>query len=257
MPADAVWGVAIGLGSGILSGMFGVGGGIVMTPAIDAALPVSPIQAIATPLPVIIPTSITGAATYGRAGEVDRRAARWMAATGLVGAVLGAFTTQWINPAWLLLATAALLGWQSIGIIRGPRPRHGAAAGNTTSIPASRLAGIGASAGVVSGLLGIGGGLVIVPLLSTWCRMPLKRALGTSLLTIPALAIPGTIVHALLGDIDWWAVVFLTIGAVPGARIGATIALGTQERVLRRVVGSGLLVIAVVYAVRQLAGLGR
>lgn len=258
-PGDAVWGVLIGLGSGVLSGMFGVGGGIVMTPAIDAALPVTPIQAIATPLPVIIPTSITGAATYARAGHVDRRAATWMATTGFLGAVIGALTTQWIDPTWLLLATAGLLGWQSVGIIRGPRGGDAATGSDRPAqlIPTARLVGIGAGAGVISGLLGIGGGLVIVPLLSTWCRMPLKRALGTSLMTIPALAVPGTIVHAALGNIAWWAVVFLTIGAVPGARIGATIALGTQERVLRRVVGSGLLVIAVVYAVRQLAGLGR
>ena len=87
--------------------------------------------------------------------------------------------------------------------------------------------------------------------------MPLKQALGTSLLTIPALVIPGTIVHALLGNIDWWAALFLTVGAVPGARIGATLALGSSERALRRVVGSGMLAIAILYAALQLSALGR
>jgi uncharacterized membrane protein YfcA len=72
--ADAVIAIAIGLGAGVLSGIFGVGGGIVMTPAIDAFLPVSSIAAIATPLPVIFPTSITGAYTYAKAGgRPDRR----------------------------------------------------------------------------------------------------------------------------------------------------------------------------------------
>jgi uncharacterized protein len=255
-PADAVWGVAIGLIAGVLSGMFGVGGGIVMTPAIDAAVPVTPIQAIATPLPVIFPTSITGAYTYARAGEVDRRAALWMSATGLVGAVIGAFATERIDPTLLLLVTAALLGWQSIGIIRGPRRRDANGEAAAVRSPGA-FATIGAFAGIVSGLLGIGGGLVMVPLLSGWCRMPLKRALGTSLLTIPALVIPGTIVHAAFGNIDWPLVLFLTIGAVPGARIGATIALGTGERTLRRIVGFGMLVIAVLYAARQLVDLAR
>jgi uncharacterized protein len=255
-PADAVWGVVIGLGAGILSGMFGVGGGIVMTPAIDAAVGVTPIQAIATPLPVIFPTSITGAYTYARAGEVDRHAALWMSSLGLVGAVLGAFATEWVDPTLLLLATAALLGWQAAGIIRGPRRRGSAASQDTVRSPGV-YAAIGGGAGVASGLLGIGGGLVMVPLLSGWCRMPLKRALGTSLLTIPALVIPGTIVHAALGNIDWGLALFLTIGAVPGARIGATIALGTQERTLRRVVGSGMLAIAVLYATQQLLALSR
>jgi len=255
-PADAVWGVAIGLIAGILSGMFGVGGGIVMTPAIDATVAVSPIQAIATPLPVIFPTSITGAYTYAKAGEVDRRAALWMSATGLAGAVIGAFATEWNDPTLLLLVTAGLLGWQSIGIIRGPRRRNTTAKAATVTSPGV-FATIGAVAGIVSGLLGIGGGLVMVPLLSSWCRMPLKRALGTSLLTIPALVIPGTIVHAAFGNIDWPLALFLTIGAVPGARIGATIALGTGERTLRTVVGFGMLVIAVLYAARQLVDLAR
>ena len=101
------------------------------------------------------------------------------------------------TPPLLLLVTAALLGWQSVGIIRGPRR---AAIDPTTGEPARsdpasspRSAWWPASS---PGSSGVGGGLVMVPLLSGWCRMPLKRALGTSLLTIPAIVIPGTIVHA-------------------------------------------------------------
>jgi uncharacterized membrane protein YfcA len=254
--ADAAWGVAIGMIAGILSGMFGVGGGIVMTPALDATVPITPIQAVATPLPVIIPTSITGAYTYAKAGEVDRRAASWMATFGLVGAVIGAFTTRWVDPSLLLLLTAGLLGWQAIGIVRGPR-RPARATDEIRLVAAPRLAAIGSAAGVVSGFLGIGGGIVIVPLLSGWCGMPLKRALGTSLLTIPALVVPATIVHAALGNIDWPIVWFLIVGAVPGARIGARIALGTGERTLRTIVGTGMFAVALVYALRQVADLLR
>jgi uncharacterized membrane protein YfcA len=255
--ADAIIAVAIGVGAGVLSGIFGVGGGIVMTPAIDAFLPVTPIQAIATPLPVIFPTSITGAYTYAKAGQVDRRAAWWMAPTGLVGSVLGAFATESIDPTLLLLVTAALLGWQSIGIMRGRAPTGAEAEETDRVIPRSRFAVIGFGAGVISGLLGIGGGLIMVPLLSGWCGMPLKRALGTSLLTIWALVIPGTIVHAWLGNIDWSVAVFLAIGAVPGARLGAILALGAREGTLRTVVGGGMLVIALLYAAAQLVQLTR
>jgi uncharacterized membrane protein YfcA len=123
-PADAIVAIAIGLAAGVLSGLFGVGGGIVMTPAMDALLPVSSIAAIATPLPVIFPTSITGAVTYAKAGQVDRHAAMWMAGTGLVGAAVGALATEWVDPSVLLLVTAALLGWRSVGIIRGPTGRR-------------------------------------------------------------------------------------------------------------------------------------
>jgi len=255
--SDAIIAIAIGAGAGVLSGIFGVGGGIVMTPAIDAFLPVTSIQAIATPLPVIFPTSITGAYTYAKAGQVDRHAAWWMAPTGLVGSVLGALATQWIDPTLLLLVTAALLGWQSIGIIRGRAPVAGDAAAPMREISRPTFGVIGFAAGVVSGLLGIGGGLIMVPLLAGWCGMPLKRALGTSLLTIWALVIPGTIVHAWLGNIDWWVALFLAIGAVPGARVGAIVALAARERMLRTVVGGGMLVIAVLYAAAQLVQLTR
>ena len=118
-----------------------------------------------------------------------------------------------------------------------------------------QLAGIGLAAGFVSGLLGVGGGIIIVPLLSGILRMPLKRALGTSLLAIVALVIPGTIVHATLGHIDWAIFAALSIGAVPGARIGARLALGTRERTLRLLVGSFLLVVAIAYGAGEVVRL--
>jgi hypothetical protein len=247
-PSDAAWAIGIGFASGILSGLFGVGGGIVMTPGIDVLLPVPQIAALETPLPVIFPTAMAGAFTYRKAGQVDVRAACWMAPSGLIGSVVGALLTRVIDVRVLLLATAVLLGYQSISILRGGARRDRTQA---KPVSATTFLGIGLVAGLASGLLGIGGGVVIVPLLAGWLGMPLKRALGTSLLTIPALVIPGTIVHAFLGDIDWSAFVFLTIGAVPGAWIGARLALGTAERTLRTAVGSFMLLVAGIYGVSQ------
>jgi uncharacterized membrane protein YfcA len=92
----------------------------------------------------------------------------------------------------------------------------------------------------------------MVPLLAGWLGMPLKRALGTSLLAIVALVVPGTIVHAVLGHIDAAIFLAITAGGVPGARLGAGLALETGERTLRLVVGVGLLLIAIGYAVEQI-----
>jgi uncharacterized membrane protein YfcA len=69
--------------------------------------------------------------------------------------------------------------------------------------------------------------------------------------------IPGTIVHAVLGNIDWTAALFLVIGSVPGARLGATIALGTRERTLRLMVGSFLALVAVDYGAQQILEMTR
>jgi uncharacterized protein len=72
---------------------------------------------------------------------------------------------------------------------------------------------------------------------------------------IPALAIPGTIVHGLLGNVDWAIFLVLTLGVIPGARIGARIALGVRERRLRLAVGLFLLAVAVAYGIAELTAL--
>jgi hypothetical protein len=253
-PLEAVLTVLVGLAAGILSGLFGIGGGIVMTPGLTALGGLSPIVAVATPLPVILPTAAVGAFTYYRAGEVDMRAATWISLTGAAASAVGALLTEAVNARLLLVVTAALLGWQSIQILRGkPRP----AESQERPLPAWTLALVGVVAGLLSGLLGIGGGIVIVPALAGLLGVPLKRALGTSLVAVVVLVIPGTIVHAELGNIDWAATLFLVIGAVPGARLGATIALGTKERTLRLMVGSFLAMVAVVYGAQQIVEMTR
>jgi uncharacterized membrane protein YfcA len=121
--------------------------------------------------------------------------------------------------------------------------------------PGWKYAAIGLLAGFVSGLLGVGGGIVMVPAFTSWIGMPLRRALGTSLLVIAVLVIPGTIVHALLGNVDWAIFLVLTLGVIPGARLGARIALGVRERTLRLAVGTFLLVVAIAYAATELTAL--
>ncbi len=89
-PLQVVVGVLVGFVAGMGSGLFGVGGGTVTTPAINVLLGGTAIQAVATPLPVMFPTSVVGAFTYGRAGEVSYRAFRWAVGPGIVGAIAGA-----------------------------------------------------------------------------------------------------------------------------------------------------------------------
>ena len=157
---------------------------------------------------------------------------------------LGAWLTDFVDTALLLLIAAALLAWQASAIAPRRRPAGARAeAGRGPDPPRDR-----GGAGFVSGLLGMTAGCVIVPLLAGWLGMPLKRALGTSLLAIVALVVPGIVVHAVLDTIDVGIALALTLGAVP-ARVGAAAALGAQERTLRLVVGGGLLVVAIGYAV--------
>jgi uncharacterized protein len=256
-PVEAVLGVLAGFAAGVLAGMFGVGGGVVSTPAISAIYGVAPVVAVATPLPVIFPTAVVGAETYRRSGQIDLRAAAWISGFGAFAAAAGAALTGIVNGHLLLIVTAVLLAWQAVEVARGATVREATARREATVWV---YAGVGLIAGLASGLLGIGGGIVIVPMLAGWLGMPLKRALGTSLAAIVAIVVPGAAVHAALGHIDWGIALALALGSVAGAQVGARIALGTRERTLRLLVGGFLGLVAVAYGVNQaivLTGGGR
>jgi len=119
-----------------------------------------------------------------------------------------------------------------------------------------RLAAVGTLAGLLSGLLGIGGGVVMVPGFTQIAGFSLKRAIATSLACVGILAVPGTITHALLGNVDWRFALLLTVGMIPGARLGAALTIRAEDRRLRMVVGLFLSATAIAYAAGEIASLG-
>jgi uncharacterized protein len=246
----AAIGILSGFVAGILSGAFGVGGAILTTPAVRVLLDAPPIVAIGTPLPVIFPTTLAGAHAYMRGGFVDRRAVAWCSPPGALAAAAGAVLTQLVNAHILLLATAVLMAWQAARVGLG---RAQSAAEEGAPPPSGlALALSGALAGFASGLLGIGGGVVLVPLMAGVLHMPLKRTIGTSLVVIAFVVIPGTLVHALLGHIDWGIFLWLSIGVVPGAMLGSRWTIRVRERTLRIAVAAVLSAVAVAYGAREI-----
>ena len=108
---------------------------------------------------------------------------------------------------------------------------------------------------MLSGLLGIGGGILMVPAFSAWVGLPLKETIATSLACVGILAIPGTITHAAQGDIDWTYALSLAAGVIPGAQVGARFTIASDDRTLRYTVGTALAVIAVIYAAGEVLSL--
>jgi uncharacterized protein len=258
-----------------LSGAFGIGGGIVTTPAIRVLVGAQhELIAVGTPLPVIFPSAITGAWGYYKKGLLEVRVALVTGLVGSVFAVLGALATHWVGGRVVLLTTAALIlytaGDMVLQVVRPPRlgllaseereaaevfepaaagpatPAAGGPATPAAETPATspeassdtrhpfwKLAAVGVVTGAYSGFLGLGGGFVLVPILTRWLRLDIKRAIGTSLMTIAILAVPGTITHAILGHVDWALAAALIVGVVPGAWLGARITLGSSDRAIR------------------------
>lgn len=268
---DGVAKVAVGLVSGVLSGAFGIGGGLITTPAIRLLLGYPALIAVGTPLPVILPGALTGAVTYWKRGSADVRAGVVMGLVGSVGSVGGALLSQVAGGSVVLLATAAMIGWASADMLLqhrtavraeavfGEGESDGALApvleGPNPGRRALRLTLIGALAGFYSGFLGLGGGFVIVPALTRYLGMPVKRAIGTSLVTVAVLAIPGTVAHSLLGHVDWPLALMLALGVVPGAVIGARLTEGASDRAVRLAFAILLAVVGVWLAATEIAGL--
>lgn len=272
-PLQTILVLIAGFFTGVLSGMFGVGGAVVSTPAIRG-LGATPIQAIGSTLPSIIPSAISGSLRYHRDGLIHLRVVLWTALVGCSAAVGGALLADLVpgNGHLLMLLTAALLGFTAYRTGKSPKRPDPADAEELppdedpdfVGVPAPseparmewwRLGAIGLAAGMLSGLLGVGGGILMVPAFVAWVRLPIKEAVGCSLACVGILAVPGTITHAVLGHIDWAFALPLCIAVIPGARVGAHLAIRSSERGLRLSVAIVLGTIAIVYAAGEILAL--
>lgn len=262
-----------GVMTGVLSAAFGVGGAVVSTPAIRA-LGASATIAIGTTLPSILPSAVSGTLRYTRDRLIEWRVVWWTAPFGMASAVGGSLLSKVVpgNGHWLMLLTAGLLGFTAWRMARQPdaaepsEPARAEAETDREMVPLHAteherrdsppvLAAIGIGAGLLSGLLGIGGGVVMVPAFSEIVGMPLKASIATSLACVGLLATPGTITHGLLGDINWTFALFLAIGVIPGARLGAALAIRAGHRRLRLSVAAFLGATAVLYAAGEISAL--
>src|SRR5450759_2665216 len=276
--------IVIGFVSALLSGMFGIGGAAVSTPSLRLILKTPPGIALGTTLPVTIPTAAAGAFTYWRRGLVDSKVAALCCSTGVVGAVGGALATRWLDLHYLMIATGLMVLYVSAMTIRRGTAGHGIPAGPDEALRAVDADGddadecevvqveepdavtdsecyevkvpialaIGFVAGVFSGLLGVGGGVLMIPGFLYLMHMPLRRSIATSLAVIVWIAIPGTIVHSFLHHVSWSLVLYMVVGAIPGAYLGARLNLRTAERVLYILFGALLSAFVLLFIVNEI-----
>ena len=261
--------VVLGFATGVLSGLFGVGGGVISQPGMRL-LGLEPLIAIGTALPVIIPGAGSGAARYARERLVDWRGAGATIPGGLVAAFAGGLLAESVpgDGHLLQVVTAVLLGFSAYRMWNAPSRPAAPDAEADAAVPAdaeddNANAGppastgtfvvIGLAAGLLSGLLGIGGGVLMVPAFTHFARLSLKRAIGTSLVCVGAFAVPGTIAHAIAGHVDWRVAALLIVGVIPGARVGAHLAIAAADRRLRLLVSAFLALTAVIYGGAELA----
>jgi uncharacterized membrane protein YfcA len=252
-----------GLIVGILSGMFGIGGGTMMVPLLHLIFRLPILMSTATALFVIVPTSLSGAWRHLRQGTVEVRPAVTIGLAGACASVFSAFISEKLPELVILIATACVILYSASSIIRGalklPVNREEDAPKSRFTTARTQYAAyicLGLFAGLVAGIAGVGGGFIIVPISIAYFGYTFKTASGTSLLAIALLALPGIITHAALGHIWYLGGIALMLGTIPGANLGARIITKIPERAARFAFGGLLIVSGTMLVVNQMV-LGR
>jgi hypothetical protein len=211
-----------GLLSGILAGLFGIGGAIVTIPLL-LTIGAEPVQATATSSLAIIVVTLAGTWQNWQMGLLKLRKVSYLALPALVTAQIGVYLANRFPPYVLLLCYGILLSsnFYLIGLKKrlqrqgDPIPEKGRKA----SIIASIL-GTGGTAGLLAGLLGVSGGIILVPMQMLLLQEPIKVAIQTSLGVSVMAALSACVGHALDGNILWIDGLTLGLGGMLGASIG-------------------------------------
>jgi uncharacterized membrane protein YfcA len=277
--------IIFGMGAaiGFLSGLFGVGGGFLLTPLlIFSGIP--PVAAVASVAPQIVASSASAALSYWRRNLVDVKLAAVLSLAGIAGTAIGVvifgalvrigqFDLVVALIYVLFLGTiGGLMLWESAKAIRNARAGRPAALrrpGQHTWIHGlpfkmrfkrSRLylsviplCLLGVGIGIMGTLLGIGGGFLIVPALIYILRVPSNVVIGTSLIQIVASMTMATVLHAVSSQsVDITLALILMIGGVVGAQFGARIGQNIRGDQLRALLGLLVLAVALRFLVNLL-----
>jgi uncharacterized protein len=259
--------IALGFGVGAYGTLVGAGGGFVLVPVLLIIYPgQKPAELTSISLAVVFFNALSGSAAYARLRRIDYLTGVIFAAAALPGAVAGAFLVGYVPRqtfdvlfGFILLALAAWTIWSAgrTEIVRSPvRGRWAitrelpAEDGGTFRYSYNMPLGIGYSiaVGFFSTLLGIGGGVVHVPVMISLLRFPVHIAVATSHFILVFTSLSGTIVHLGSGDLagqNLLRAVLLSIGVVPGAQVGARLAQRFHGPVIVRLLAVALIALGV------------
>jgi uncharacterized protein len=278
---NALFMVLLGFAVGVLSGMFGIGGGFLTTPLL-IFYGIPPTVAVASATTQITGASVSGAMVHMRRGGVDLKMAGVMTVGGFFGSLLGAVVFRMLQASGQIDVVISflyvlILGWIGIvmlkdalvalGVLKRKSSENQPARHNrwVASLPlrwrfyssglylspVAPLA-IGFGAGVLTVLLGIGGGFIIVPAMIYLLGMPARVVIGTSLAMVLSVSAATTMVHAVTTrSVDAVLAGLLLVGGVIGAQYGAVLALRIKPDLLRL----ALALIILLVGFRMLLGL--
>ena len=272
----------LGLGCtvGFLSGVFGIGGGFLITPLL-MFLGVSPEIAAATGANQVVGTSVTGALAQWQSKSIDMKMGSYLIAGGLIGALVGVWVVSALRSKGLVdlfitltyvivLGTLGFVmvleGWRALRRTRDKQPLPQRRAHQHTWIqklpfkqrfPASKIfasvippVAIGVVVGLLSAIMGVGGGFLMIPAMIYLLRMPTRIVIGTSMVQIACVTAATTIMHAYLNHtVNAVLALVLLCGGVIGAEFGTRVGQKIGAEQLRLLLGLLVLLVALRLAV--------
>ena len=267
----------LGVFSGFLGGLLGVGGGIIVVPILILIFDLQARQAVGTSLVMIIFTALSSTFAYQRQKRLDWKVGIIGASVTVPGAVIGAYVTKFFSSQALTIIFGIFLFFIAAFMFRRSnrtgnqegktrtqrRSKTGQfvwqrkiidAYGSVFQYDADLLSGLALLffGGLASGFFGIGGGLIVVPILMGVVGLPMHLAVATSMLTMIFTSISGVATHILLGDVLFEYAAPLVVGIVIGAQLGARTAKRLRSASLERVFAVVVFVIGVLLIVTRL-----
>ena len=233
--------IVTGLIAGIIGGFLGIGGCVIMLPALVFIFNYPIAIAIGTTITAVVITATSGAIAHIRIRNVDYETAKIVAISGALGSILGSIVFIYItNLTWLLnLILGCAFLYVSIrmvyeGIIKRKLPER---VGN--KVPGSKLAKgvIGFSIGIITGIVGLGGGYALVPSFIYLLGSPVKIAVGTSLASFISMAVISSGFKLWQGVVDILAAICLGVGTAIGAQIGARLVPKAPSWIIKAIFG--------------------
>lgn len=241
--------VLIGVVAGFLSGVFGVGGGILIVPALVLAAGYEQRRAHGTSLAAVLPIATSGLIGFAVQGSVDWPAALLLMTGSVLGAAVGTRLLQ-VLPVRVLAGafTLVLLATALQLVLSSP---DGAGRGDLTVGDGVGLAVLGLVTGTLAGLLGVGGGIVMVPGMVLLFGLPAAVAKGTSLAVIIPTAVTATIRNVKIGNADLAAAAAIGLSGVVTAAVASRLSVLMSEATANALFA----VLLVVLAIRMAVGL--
>lgn len=237
---------------GVSLGLLGGGGSILTVPILTYVAGLNPREAIASSLFVVGVTSAVSAIGHARKGRVKWRTGLIFGAAGMAGAFGGGLLGGRIPGTVLMIAFALMMVATSAAMIRG---RKNVKAAGDGELRVGKVIIEGLVVGLVTGLVGAGGGFLVVPALALLGGLSMPVAVGTSLVVIAMKSFAGLGGYLTTVSLNWPLIAAVTVAAILGSLIGARLAGRIPEAALRRGFGIFVLVMGIFVLAQELLGL--